>query len=714
MSGHQGFRILGMDCAEEVAILKRAVGPLAGGPDALLFDVMAGKMLVPAEVDAAAVIAAVAKTGMSATPWQGAGDPLGESRARRLRALAVLVSGLAVALGFGLHAMAAPSLAAALGEAELPLSAKLVYLVGIVAGSFFVAPKAWASARAFRPDMNLLMVLAVAGALAIGEFFEAATVAFLFALALALETWSVGRARRAVEALLALAPDVVRVRESDGSEKEIATSAALPGTRFVVRPGERFALDGKVLAGTSEVDQAPVTGESQPVEKKPGDEVFAGTINGRGALDVESTKAPGATVLARILRRVEEARSRRSPSEQWVEKFARVYTPLVLVAAIAMALGLPFFFGIDGRVALYRALALLVIACPCALVVSTPVAIVAALAAAARRGVLLKGGHAVEAPARLKTIATDKTGTLTRGRPAVVEVVPLAEHDEKELIERVAALEASSEHPIATAVRAYAMAKGVPPLLAEGLEILPGKGAVARIGGKPYWLGSPRLLEERGQGTPEIQARIAALAAGGRTIVVVGNQEHVCGLLAVADEIRPEARTLVAELHALGLRVVMLTGDNAGTAAKIAGELGLEEVRSDLLPEDKVRVLEDLLARDGRVAMIGDGVNDAPALARATLGIAMGGTGTDAAIETADVALVADDLSLIPWLIRHSRRTLSTIRQNVAFALVVKAVFLVLAFLGSTSLWLAIAADTGATLLVVANSLRILGGSGEK
>lgn len=707
MSTHYSYRILGMDCAEEVTILKRVVGPLVGDPELLFFDVMAGKMLVPAEVAPTAVIEAVAATGMRAELWQS-GDGQDAGRARRLRALAVVIAGLAAAGGFLLQLAAAPSLAAALGEGELPLPAKVVYLVSIVAGAWFVAPKAWAAARSFRPDMNLLMVLAVIGAVAIGEYFEAATVAFLFALALALETWSVSRARRAVEALLAMAPEVVRVRAADGSEKEIPVAEAAPGTRFVVRPGERFALDGKVVAGISDVDQAPVTGESVPVEKKPGDEVFAGTINGRGALDIDSTKAPGATVLARILRRVEEARSRRSPSEQWVEKFASVYTPVVMVAAVAMAVVLPVAFEVDTKVALYRALALLVIACPCALVVATPVAVVAALAAAARRGVLLKGGHAVEAPARLKTIATDKTGTLTRGRPAVVEVVPLAEHDERELIERVAALEASSEHPIAEAIRKYAEAQGVRPLSAEGLEILPGKGAVAKIGGRPYWLGSPRLLDERGQDSPGIRARIEQLAAGGRTIVVVGNDEHVCGLLAVADEIRPEAKAFVAALHQLRLRVVMLTGDNAGTAAKIASELGLEEVQSDLLPEDKVRVIEELLARDGQVAMIGDGVNDAPALARATLGIAMGGSGTDAAIETADVALISDDLARLPWLIRHSRRTLRTIHQNVVFALVVKAVFLGLALSGLTSLWLAIAADTGATLLVVANALRLL------
>ncbi|HLF55760.1 MAG TPA: heavy metal translocating P-type ATPase [Thermoanaerobaculia bacterium] len=719
MSRRQAFRVHGLDCAEEVAILKRELGALAGGEAQLGFDLVAGKLTLPASVDAEIVRARVAATGMHAEPWREGTPVEGAGAGRRAKAWTTAASGVLTLAGFAAHAALGGGFLAALSAGELegaaggeiPLLGRGLYLLAVVAGGWFVAPKALAAARRLRPDMNLLMTIAVLGALAIGQWFEAATVAFLFALSLALEAWSVGRARHAVEALLKLAPPVVRVVEADGSEREVAPAEVREGTRFRVRPGERIALDGLVVTGLSEADQAPITGESVPVAKAPGDEVFAGTINGRGALVVRSTKPASETVLARILRKVDEARSRRSPSEQWVERFARVYTPAVFAAALALALGGPLLLGISASDALYRGLALLVIGCPCALVVSTPVAVVAALAAAARHGVLIKGGRYVEEPARLVTVALDKTGTLTRGRPSVVEVVPLADHDERGLLERAAALEAHSDHPLARAIVAFARERGVRPAAAESFEIHPGKGASGRIGGRLFWIGSHRYLEERGEETPAVHERIEAMSLSGRTIVVVGNESHVCGLVALADEVRPEARAAIRDLHAAGVRnVVMLTGDHAPTAQVVARECGIDEVRSELLPEEKLAVIEELVERDGHVAMVGDGVNDAPALARSTIGIAMGAAGTDAAIETADVALMADDLSRLPWLVRHSRRTLAVIRADVGFALAVKAVFVVLALAGWATLWGAIAADMGATLVVIANALRLLRG----
>jgi len=713
--GVLAYRIEGLDCAEEVTALQRAVGPVVGGAERLGFDVLAGKMTVPEAADPGLVLAAVASTGMRATPWRTEG---GAARGgeRRTRAWLTAASGAATAIGFAVHAAVAGGVTAALmaGEPELgassavPLAARIAYLAAIITGGWFVAPKAWLALRRLRPDMNLLMTIAVVGAVVLGQWLEAATVAFLFALSLALEAWSVGRARRAVEALMQLAPPRVR-RIENGSEREIDAAEALPGTRFRVRPGERIALDGTVVAGASDVDLSPITGESVPVAARAGVELYAGAINGRGTLEIESTRPAGDTVLARILRSVEEARSRRSPSERWVERFARVYTPAVFASAFVVALGWPLIFAVEWRDAAYRALALLVIGCPCALVVSTPVAVVAALAAAARHGVLIKGGRFVEEPARLATVAMDKTGTLTHGRPRVVEVVPLAEHDERELLERAAALELHSEHPIAHAIRERAAELGVAIVAPESFEMLPGEGVRGTIGGRPFWLGSHRYLEERGGETPEVHERIERLSAGGRTIVVVGNDEHVCGLIALADGVRPEARRLIAELHAAGVRrVVMLTGDHAPTAEAVARECGIDEVRSELLPDEKLAAIEELVARDAHVAMVGDGVNDAPALARATVGIAMGAAGTDAAIETADVALMSDDLSRLPWLLRHSRRTLALIRENVGFALAIKAAFVVLAFAGHASLWAAIAADMGATLVVVGNALRLL------
>jgi Cd2+/Zn2+-exporting ATPase len=407
---------------------------------------------------------------------------------------------------------------------------------------------------------------------------------------------------------------------------------------------------------------------------------------------------------------VGEASSRRAPSEQWVERFARVYTPAVLAAAVVVLLVPPLLFGGSWTIWLYRSLVLLVIGCPCALVISTPVTIVAALAAAARNGVLIKGGTYVEAPAQLRALALDKTGTLTRGEPEVVDVIPLNGHTDVELLQRVAWMETRSDHPLARAIVNYAHARGIEPTAVEDFQIVQGKGATARIGDTQYWIGSHRYLEERGQETPEIHNRLDSLASAGRSVVVVGNERHVCGLITIADAVRPESRSVIEALRRAGIsHVVMLTGDNAATARAIAEQTGIDEVRAELLPADKVSAVEELVKSYTYVAMIGDGVNDAPAMARATLGIAMGAAGSDAAIETADIALMSDDLSKLPWLMAHSKRTLAIVRQNILLSLSVKAVFVVATFAGFASLWAAIAADMGVSLLVIGNALRLLG-----
>ncbi|RMD64737.1 MAG: cadmium-translocating P-type ATPase, partial [Alphaproteobacteria bacterium] len=558
-------------------------------------------------------------------------------------------------------------------------------------------------------DMNLLMVIAVAGAIVIGEWFEAATVSFLFALSLLLESWSIARARHAIAQLLDLAPPIVRLKHDSGEETQVPASTVAVGSRFIVKPGERIPLDGRVVAGISAVNQAPITGESLPVPKEPGSDVFAGTINGEGALEIESTRAVGDTTLARIIRLIEEAQSRRARAEQWVERFARVYTPVVIVLAIAVFLLPPLAAGAPWDAWFYRALVLLVIACPCALVISTPVSIVSALTASARHGVLIKGGTYIERPADLKAIAFDKTGTLTRGQPSVARVVPLNGHSETELLERAAALEVRSAHPLAQAIVAQAERIGITPQAAEDVQVLPGKGVTGRYRGRDFWLGSHRYLLERAQETPDVAARAEDLERDGHTVVVVGNAIHVCGLIAIADTLRPQARAAVQALRARGIaRLVMLTGDNRATAEAIAAAAGIDEVHAELLPEDKVSVVEALVAKHGTVAMVGDGINDAPAMARASLGIAMGAMGSDAAIETADIALMSDDLTRLPWLIDHSRRTLVVIRQNIGFALGVKALFAILTFAGFATLWGAILADVGASLLVVANAMRLL------
>ena len=706
-----------MDCAEEVSVLKREVGPMVGGESKLAFDILNGKMTVLADTAPEPIIAAVGRTGMRAEAWrdQSAGADQKMFRERRRRAILTGISGAALLTGFITQAVLAGSILGAIGREgvgvahQIPVAVRVLYSLAIVAGGWYVLPKAWLALRRLRPDMNFLMTLAVFGAIGIGEWFEAATVAFLFAVSLALESWSVGRARRAVEALLAITPPTVRVVREDGREEVVSPADVPLGVGFRVRPGERIPLDGTVLSGASEVNQAPITGESLPVPKQAGSQVFAGTINGEGSIEVKTTKLAGETTLAKIIRMVGEAHSQRAPSEQWVDRFARIYTPAVLAVAIFIAVLPPVALGGNWSDWLYRSLVLLVIGCPCALVISTPVSIVAGLTAAARNGVLVKAGIHLESPARLRAIAFDKTGTITRGQPSVDKVVPLNGHTETELLERAAGMESHSNHPLAKAIMAYVETRGIKPVRAEEFQIIPGKGARARFRDKAYWLGSHGYMEERRQETGEVHRQLEILSQAGRTVVVVGTDDHVCGFITLADSLRPETPGVMRELRDCGVaHIVMLTGDNHGAADTIAKEAGVDEVRSELLPADKVEIVASLVQQYGHVAMVGDGINDAPAMGRATLAIAMGAASSDTAIEAADVALMSDDLKKVPWLIRHSRRTLAIIRQNIGLSLGVKAVFIALTFLGHASLWAAIAADMGVSLVVISNALRLL------
>src|SRR6056297_359735 len=699
------LRIHGMDCAEEVSLVKRELVPLLGGDERLSFDLLNGRLTVDlAGTDLADgdVLAAIERTGLKAENWENAKQSSHEESfwARHQRAILTGVSGVFGALGLTLQTGASVP-----GDGDtVPLASSIAYMIGILAGMCLVLPKAWRAIITFRPDMNLLMSIAVTGAVAIGEWFEGAAVSFLFSLSLLLESWSIGRARRAIASLMDLTPPVAHLRDAGGAVRDVSPADVSIGSTLIVRPGEKIPLDGTVTVGTSAVNQAPITGESVPVEKQVGDELFAGTVNGDGLLEMESTKAAEDTTLARIIQMVGDAGSKRAPSEKWVERFAAIYTPAVMLAALLVLLIPTVLLGQPWSVWIYRSLVLLVIACPCALVISTPVSVVASLAAAARNGVLVKGGVFIELPGKLVAIAMDKTGTLTKGAPEVIDVVPMNGHDEEELLTRAGALELNSNHPLARAIVDETKRRGmtIPP--AESFETIQGKGASGVIAGKTYWLGSHRYLEQRGQETPEVHEQLEAMQDAGRTVVVIGNDQHVCGFITLADAIRDETREAIKTLHQVGIKqIVMLTGDNEGTAKAIGNEAGIDEVRAELLPEDKVAAVEELLSRYEYVAMIGDGVNDAPALARATLGLAMGAAGSDAAIETADIALMSDDLSKLPWLIQHSRRTLAIIRQNIWFSLAIKALFVVLTLMGAASLWAAIAADMGASLLVIAN-----------
>lgn len=704
------FRIEGMDCAEEISALLAEVGPVVGNNDKLDFNVFSRTMTVtdlPTSIATSAILEAIQSAGLKGEEIADEGSaPSDQSiTLQTSRLVLTAVSGSATAFAWLIERFWV--------ESNVPtltgIASKLLFLIAIAASLWSVFPKAIAALRRLQPDMNALMVIAVCGAIAIGEWLEAATVAFLFSLSLLLESWSVNRARRAVAALMDLSPPVVRMVMSDGTSSEIPLSELAVGERFLVKPGERVPLDGRVIEGSSDVNQAPITGESVPVAKGPESDVFAGTINGDSPLLVESTKMASETTLAKIIRMVSESQAKRGPTEQWVQRFARIYTPVVIIVAILIFLVPPLMFGGDWLSWLYRSLVLLVIACPCALVISTPVSIVAGLASAARQGVLIKGGEFLESPASLKAIAFDKTGTLTTGQLRVVEVVPLNGHSEEELVERAASLERLSEHPIAKAVLDFANEREVAPKPVVDFKIVQGKGATGRIDGREFWLGSHRYLEERQQETSEIHSKIESMAKSGRTLIVVGNDRHVCGLLALADTLRSDVQQILQDLRSLGIaHLIMLTGDNLPTAQAIGKQAGVDAIRAELLPEDKVTAIESLMSEYQRVGMLGDGVNDAPALALATIGIAMGSVGSDAAIETADIALMSDDLSRLPWLIRHSRRTLSIIHQNIAFSLSVKALFVILTVSNYSSLWGAIAADTGASLLVVLNGMRLL------
>ncbi len=709
-------RVHGLDCAEEVAVLRREVGPVAGGEDFLSFDLLGGTMTVAGSARVEAVLDAVSRTGMRAEVVQEAAATSGLQMHddRRERNLFTALSGAFTAAGFVTHSVIAGGPLQALGREGLgqahavPALAVTLYGLGIVCGARFTVRKAWLAATRLRPDMNLLMTVAVLGAIVLGEWFEASTVAFLFALSLALEAWSIARARRAVAALLDLSPQTARLKSPGGEETRLVEAVPV-GAIFVLRPGERVPLDGVVTAGVSTINQAPITGESVPVLKELNSEVFAGSINGDGALEIRTTRPAGDTTLAGIIRLVRDAQSKRGNAEQWVERFARRYTPMVMVLALAFFLVPPLLSMGSWSEWFYRSLVLLVIACPCALVISTPVSIVASLASAARSGVLVKGGLFLEIAARLKAVAFDKTGTVTEGRLQVASLVPLNGHTDAEVLERAVALEERSTHPLARAVLSFAEQKGVAAQPAESVVLLPGKGATGRIGGREFWVGSHRYLEERGQETPEVHEMLERLSGSGNSVVVVGNDQHVCGVIALADRPRPETQGVLDELRRLGVeRLVLLTGDNRGTADAVNRTFRFDEVRAELLPEDKVAAVRELADRYGTVAMVGDGVNDAPAMASASLGIAMGAAGSDAAIETADIALMSDDLTKLPWLVLHARRTMAIMRQNIAFSLVVKAVFVALAFGGRATLWSAIAADMGASLLVIVNALRLL------
>lgn len=583
-----------------------------------------------------------------------------------------------------------------------------LYVVSMAVGGWGNFHKAFYSLPRLDFNMSVLMSMAVIGAMAIGQWEEGAVVAFLYSVSEMLEAWTMERARQSIRQLMDIAPKVARILRPTG-EVDVPVEEIQAGDVMIIRPGEKIAMDGRIIKGESAINQAAITGESVPVEKGPGDEVFAGTLNTHGSLEVEVTKLVQDTTIAKIIHLVEEAQAKRAPSQAFVERFAAIYTPIVLVLAAGIALVPPLLLGYDWGPWIYRGLALLVVSCPCALVVSTPVAIVSAIGNAARNGVLIKGGIYLEEAGSLTAIAFDKTGTLTKGEPAVTDVIPLGPRSEQELLQIAAALEVRSEHPLAFAIVRAAEARDLLWTPTEDFSAITGRGAQGTVNGQTVYIGSLRLFEELGISTNPVAGQVRRLQEEGKTAMVVGTMEEFLGIIAVADEVRETSKVALAALKRAGIRhTIMLTGDNEATARAMAARVGVDEYRAELMPQDKVKAVQTLQHQYGKVAMVGDGINDAPALATATVGIAMGGAGTDTALETADIALMADDLTKLPFTISLSRAALRIIRQNITFSLVIKVIAVLAVFPGWLTLWLAILGDMGASVLVTLNGIRLL------
>jgi Cd2+/Zn2+-exporting ATPase len=727
------FEVEGMHCADEVTALEKKLSPLSGVAD-LTADIVGRRLRVkhnPAQISRHQLIEAVGETGMTARAtgdgrtirppepfWTGQRHVVLTVASGCLTALAMLLS----VLGYS-------------PEMTIPL-----YLAAVVTGGYFIARRGLFAARQLNLDINFLMSIAVIGAMFIGEWAEAAAVTFLFALAELLESWSMDRARNAIRSLMELAPPQALVRRN-GQEHMLPVEEARLGDILIVRPGEKIPLDGRVIKGASAINQAPITGESMPVEKREGDDVFAGTINQQGSLEVEVRHLAADTTLARIIHLVQEAQAQKAPSQRFVDRFAKYYTPGVIAGAILVAIIPPLLLGQPFNPWFYRALVLLVIACPCALVISTPVTIVSGLAAAARSGVLIKGGRYLEGIGDMRAIAFDKTGTLTQGVPTVTDILvldsqamvegrgarvegsekgvdssePVIGHPssvdaaERKVMRIAAAIEAQSEHHLGQAILQKARALQISWPTVEAFLAQTGRGVQARVEGRTYFLGNHRFAEEVGFCSPDVEAKLAELEGQGKTTVILGTEQGAIGLIAIADQLRAEVADAFQALRAAGIhKLVMLTGDNRGTAEAIAQRLGIEEYRADLLPEDKVEQVRELSRRYSTVGMVGDGVNDAPALAAAHIGIAMGAAGTDQALETADVALMGDDLTRLPFAISLGRHAVRVVRQNITVSLAIKALFLALALPGYATLWMAVGADMGASLLVIFNGLRLL------
>ncbi len=715
------FRIHGLDCAEEVKLIRRQLDNTQGLHE-LGFDVVRGRMSAefdPRVLSADKIIDHIAKTGLKAEPWQDieTSQTFWQSWGRWI---AAGVSGLSLAIVMTIEGFGPSGHTNFLqGQHVHKTSPELVFfaLIAIVIGMTYTAPKAWGAFKLMQPDMNVLVLISIVGACYLGEWSEGATLAFLFSLAGVLEVWSLSRARKEIGLLMKESPGEATVLHGKGAdfhahccnkdkehmhEHRVMVDTVPAGSVVRVRPGEKIPFDGHVASGASGVNEAMITGEATPVLKQTGDSVLAGTINTDGLLEIRTTTPATDTTLARIIRMVEDSEARRAPSEQFVERFSRIYTPTMMVLALLVAVLPPLLMDWSWSHAFYQSMVVLLIACPCALVISTPVTIAAAIASAAKRGVLFKGGAHLETAAHLKAIALDKTGVITTGHPVVESVQLHNGHLELEFLERVSGLETGSEHPLAKAIVRHTEKLDIRAADVTGFQSLPGRGAEGVIRNQDFWAGSARFANERG-------LRVNDGEEPGFTRVYAGSGKEVWGSVLLRDQLRPGIREAIRELRALGVQeITMLTGDGEASAAKVAMEIETPSYRSGMLPLDKANAIREMLKKHSVVAMMGDGVNDAQAMASASLGIAFGSLSSGLAMETADAVVLSEDPARLPFLVSHAKRSLAVIKQNLALALGSKLIFLVVALLGSASLWMAVAADMGATLVVTFNGLRML------
>lgn len=696
MTGRQDqLHIENMDCPTEEALIRNKLKGFSG-VTGLEFNLLQRNLIISHTLPSLdSVIDALKTIGMRVGSVE-AQDELPE--VEKTNWWPLIVSGIAAVSAEIIEMLSA-------GHHWLTL---LLALVAIMTGGLETYKKGWIALRNRNLNMNALMSIAVTGALGIGQWPEAAMVMFLFALAELIEVKSLDRARNAIRGLMAMAPETATVQLADGTWSEVQAGSVALESIVRVRPGERIALDGVVIEGNSTVDQAPITGESLPVDKSPGEPVFAGTINQAGSFLFRVTAVATNSTLTRIIHAVEAAQGSRAPTQRFVDQFARVYTPAVFAVALAVAVIPPLAFGGTWLEWIYKSLVLLVIACPCALVISTPVTIVSGLAAAARHGILIKGGVYLEEGRKLAWLALDKTGTITHGKPVQTDCDLLNAANTEQVRSLAASLASRSDHPVSHAIAVAAQSDGIMTEDVTDFSALLGRGVTGRISGREYFLGNPRLMTENGFQEPGLINLIASLERQGKSVVLLADKTRPLALFGVADTIKESSREAVTALHRLGVRTLMLTGDNQYTAEAIARKVGIDEIRAGLLPEDKLSAIESLFGNDGTVGMVGDGVNDAPALARADVGFAMGAAGTDTAIETADVALMDDDLRKVALFVQLSRTTSAILKQNITLALGIKAVFLGLTIMGHATMWMAVFADMGASLLVVGNGLRLL------